>query len=266
MKAVSSDTGWFVTAFTACVVVFVLAPIVIVLAMSVSDSELAIFPPSGFSLRWYDAVLSEPDFIKALGLSASIAALATSASLVLGIPASIGLVRYPFPGSRVVQNVLLLPLVFPGLITGLALLKLFALAGSYDAFLNLLLAHVLVTFPYVLRTVTASLVLVDTSLEEAARTLGASQFGVFRHVTLPQIMPGIFAGVIFAFITSFDNFVVSLWLSGAGTVPLPILVFQHLATAFDPSVAAEASVMVAIGALAVVLLEWSVGLRRTAAH
>ena len=152
--------------------------------------------------------------------------------------------------------------MFPVLITGLALLQFFSANDIGRALLNLFLGHTLVTIPYVVRTVMASLLLVDRSLEEAARTLGANRWRTVWRVTLPQIAPGVAAGALFAFMVSLDTYPISMWLADARAVPLPVLLFQNMSRVFDPSIAAMASLMILVGAAAVIALERLVGLRR----
>jgi putative spermidine/putrescine transport system permease protein len=157
------------------------------------------------------------------------------------------------------------PLVFPALITGVALLQLFATIRSNNTPLNMLIAHVLVTAPYVVRTVTASLILADTTLEDAARTLGAGRWRVFRRITTPQIAPGLAAGALFAFMVSFDNFPISLWLADAQHNPIPLLVFQLIGNVFSPAIAAMSTLMILFAMAVVIVLERVGGLRRAMA-
>jgi putative spermidine/putrescine transport system permease protein len=142
---------------------------------------------------------------------------------------------------------------------------MFAMLNSNNTPLNMLIAHVLVTMPYVVRTVTASLLLADTALEDAARTLGAGRWRVFRRITMPQIAPGVAAGALFAFMVSFDNFPISLWLADAQHNPIPLLIFQRVASVFDPSIAAISTLMILFAMLIVVALERVIGLRRAVA-
>ena len=258
----SGGTAALVYGMTACTMVFVLAPLLVAVSISFSAAPFASFPPQGFTLSWYAQVLADPDFRAAAGLSIGLALAATAASLALGLPAAFALARSQLPGRAALQGLLLSPLVFPVLITGLALLQFFASAAMQSAAVNLFLAHTLVTIPYVVRTVTASLQLVDRSLEEAARTLGADRWRCFRRVTVPQIAPGVAAGALFAFMVSLDNYPISMWLADARTVPLPVLLFNDMANVFDPSIAAMASLMILVGAAAVIALEKLVGLRR----
>ena len=219
--------AWLLFPITATVMVFILAPLVVTVAISIGDTAFVAFPPRGFTIRWYEKVLGDPEFLGSLAFSAGLALAATSGAMLLGVPAAFAVARYQFPGRGAAATALLSPLVFPVLITGVALLQLFAMMGFNNTPLNLLIAHVLVTTPYVVRTVTASLMLADITLDEAARTLGAGRWRVFRRITVPQIAPGLAAGSLFAFMVSFDNFPISMWLSDAEHNPIPLLIFKE---------------------------------------
>jgi putative spermidine/putrescine transport system permease protein len=249
-------------AVTLGMMVFILAPLAITVAVSFSDSPFIVFPPRGFTLRWYGRVLTDPEFLHALGFSLLLALAATAGALALGMPAAFGLVRGRFPGQAACRALLLSPLIFPVLVTGLALLRLVSGLGWEDARLNLLIAHIVVTLPYMVRTVSVSLELADANLEDAARTLGANRWRVFRRVTVPQITPGITAGTIFAFMVSLDNYPASMWLADAGNTPVPILIYQLVARIFDPTVAVISALMICIAIVAVLGMERLVGLRR----
>lgn len=258
----SGGTALLVYVITAAVMVFVLAPLLVAVSISFSAAPFASFPPRGFTFDWYAQVLSDRDFLGAATFSIGLALAATASSVALGLPAAFALERSRLPGAVVLQGLLLSPLIFPVLITGLALLQFYSATNMQQAALNLFLGHTLVTLPYVVRTVTASLQLVDHSLEEAARTLGADRWRTFRRVTIPQIAPGVAAGALFAFMVSLDNYPISMWLADARAVPLPVLLFQSMQRVFDPSIAAMASLMILVGAAAVLALEKMVGLRR----
>jgi putative spermidine/putrescine transport system permease protein len=257
--------AWLLLPITATAMVFILAPLVVTVAISISDTAFVAFPPRGFTLRWYGKVLGDPEFLSSLAFSAGLALAATSGAMLLGVPAAFAVVRHEFPGRGAAATALLSPLVFPVLITGVALLQLFAMMGSDNTALNLLIAHVLVTTPYVVRTVSASLMLADLTLEEAARTLGAGRWRVFRRITIPQIAPGLAAGSLFAFMVSFDNFPISLWLADAQHNPIPLLIFQRIASVFEPSVAAMSTLMIFFAMVVVLLVERAAGLRRAVA-
>jgi len=263
MSARLSGGGGLVTyVLAAAVLVFVLAPLCVVVALSFSSASLAMFPPVGFTTSWYRDVIADADFQHAFVVSVSLALASTAVSFALGVPAAYVLNRWTPPGARAIEALLLSPFILPILITGLALLQFTAQLKSRDAAVNLFIGHVLVTLPYLVRTVTASLKQVDRSLEEAASTLGASPWRVFTRATVPQITPGIAAGCLFAFMVSFDEFPLSFWLSNAETMPLPIFLQNSMTKIFDPSIPAMSSLMILTGILAVIGLEKLVGLRR----
>ena len=257
--------AWLLFPLTAAVMLFVVAPLAVVMAMSISNTSFATFPPRGFTLSWYSQVLHDPDFLNALGVSASLAAAATIGALALGLPAAFALVRGSPPGKEVLRLILLSPLIFPVLVLGVALLRMFADWHSNFTFVNLLIGHVLVTTPYVVRTVSASLLLTNPSLEEAARTLGAGHFRVFRRVTIPQIAPGLAAGALFAFMISFDNYPISMWLADARQVPMPMLIYSKVASVFTPAVPAMSTLMILFAFAVVMAMERLAGLRRVMA-
>jgi putative spermidine/putrescine transport system permease protein len=247
---------------TAGTLLFIAAPLLVTMSLSVSDTQFVSFPPKGFTLAWYGKVLSDPDFQSALSFSLWLATFATAGALLLGLPAAFALVRFPVPGAAAVRSLLLSPLIFPVLVTGLGLLQLFSILGWRSVPVNLLIAHILVTSPYVVRTVTASLLLADITLEEAARTLGASCWRTFRRVTLPQIAPGVAAGGLFAFMVSFDNYPVSMWLADAQNDPVPMLIYRRATGVFDPSVATISTLLIGLAIVVVLILDRLVGLRR----
>jgi putative spermidine/putrescine transport system permease protein len=261
----SGPIAWLLALIAAATMIFVLAPLVVTIVISIGTSAFAAFPPRGFTLAWYGKVLTDPEFQRSLLFSTMLAFGATAGALLLGVPAAFALVRHEFPGRGAAGAALLSPLIFPILITGVALLQLFATLNSSNTPLNMLIAHVLVTMPYVVRTVTGSLLLADTALEDAARTLGAGRWLVFRRITVPQIAPGLAAGSLFAFMVSFDNFPISLWLADAQHNPIPLFIFQRVASVFDPSIAATSTLMILLSMAIVVAMERVIGLRRAVA-
>ena len=261
----NGPAAWLLLLMTVAMVIFILAPLLVTVAISISDTPYVVFPPKGFTFGWYAKVLQDPDFQESLTFSFTLAVAVTAGALLLGVPAAFAVTRHQFPGRGVAVAALLSPLVFPVLITGVALLQLFSTIGSNNTPLNMLIAHVLVTTPYVVRTVAASLTLADTTLEDAARTLGAGRWRVFRRITIPQIAPGVAAGSLFAFMVSFDNFPISLWLADAQHNPIPLLVFQMIGNVFEPSIAAISTLMILLAMIIVVVLERVMGLRRAMA-
>ncbi len=253
--------GLFLALVTA-IFAFLLAPLVIVVAVSVNPGDVAQFPPTGFSLHWYVQALQSDLFRGALINSVVLAAISALGSSIVGTAAALALVRSRFPGKTALEALLLSPLVVPGIVLGIALLAGFAALGLRNALWRLLLAHILLTLPYCLRTVMISLQRMDPVLEQAAETLGASGWRIFAEVTLPLIRPGVLAGALFSFVMSFDNVPVSIFLADASTTTLPLAIISYLEYNFDPSVAAISSLLIIVMLLLAVLLERIAGLRR----
>jgi putative spermidine/putrescine transport system permease protein len=250
-------------AFTALVIllyVFLLAPIVIVVIASLNAGRFLVFPPEGLSLQWYAKFARSGPFVRSFFFSLRLAAVTTVISTVIGAAAALYVVRRA-RRSSLLRLLLVAPLQLPGIMTALALLIFYYAVGlGGGSYTGLLMGHVLVCMPYVFLTVSAVLYNFDRSLEEAARSLGASAFTTFRRVTLPIIKGGVISGAVFAFITSFDQFPISLLLSGVGTTTLPIQVFDYLRFSFDPTAAAVGTINILITLGVVVLTERLVGL------
>ncbi len=251
-----------VTIATIATLIFLVAPLLVVVSLSFSSNLLATFPPKGLTFDWYVRVLMDEDFQRSLRTSATLAVGSTILSLALATPAAVALNRGVIPGAALIETVLLSPMILPILIAGLALIQFTSSLGMQSVLGKLLIGHTLITLPYVLRTVATSLKQLDHSLEEAASTLGASPLSIFWFITLPQIMPGVIAGCIFSFMISFDDFSLSFWLSNTQTEPLPVFLHNKMASVFDPSIATMASIMIAVGIVVILLLERIVGLRK----
>lgn len=246
----------------ALVYLLMLAPILVVIPVSFSEREYLVFPPQGFSLRWYANFFATRELADSLWLSLRLAAWTTAISTVLGTTAALGLVRYRYPGRRVLRELFLAPIVMPRLVLGIAFLMFVSRTVFSGTFGGLLIAHVVVAFPYVIRTVAASLSGLDRALEEAGASLGAAPLTVFRTITLPLLKPGIMAGAIFAYVTSFDELVMTLFLAGPRLTTLPVQIFTYLEYTSDPTIAAISVVLVAITVAAVLLTERIVGFGR----
>ena len=249
--------------FCLLILLFLAAPVVIVLLVSFSSAEFVYFPPPGWSLRWYANLFSIEGFVGSFLLSLRLALLVSVLSLSLGTAAALALGRYRFAGHQWLNTFLMSPLIFPPVITGIALLQFFSTLGISSAFFMLAVGHTVITIPYVVRNVAASLQRHPGHTEEAARVLGANAWQAFWHVTVPAIKPGLLAGGIFAFMTSFDNFTVSMWLKSAEHTPLPLRIFFYIEHVMDPSVAAVSGLMIILSIALIVITEKVVGLGRT---
>jgi putative spermidine/putrescine transport system permease protein len=255
-----------VVAWTALALVigFLLLPIVVVIPVSFTESTVFRFPPEGFSLQWYQRVRNVDAILSALWLSAQIAALATAISLLLGTLCAIAIVRGRLPGGTAIATFMVSPLMLPGLVLGIALLQAMREVGLRDAWWSLLLAHVVVTMPFVMRTVLASLSLFDFAMVDAARTLGCSYPRALWRVLVPNILPGFISGALFAFIASFDNYPVSMFLVDVRTKTLPIQLLNYIEISPDPTLAAVSTVLIGLTVLVLIACDRLVGLRRMA--
>ncbi|HXG16632.1 MAG TPA: ABC transporter permease [Calidithermus sp.] len=256
------DVGrWLYRAANAAIVAFLVGPIAIVAVFAVNPTPFIQFPPVGVSLRWFQKFFASRDFMEALRLSLAVAAVVAGLATALGAAAALALARGRLPGARLLTVVFLSPLMLPAILTGLGLFQVLVLLDAGRPLWGLVVGHVLVTIPYVIRTTLAVLANFDRSLEEAARNLGATPVRTFFEVTLPLIRPGVLAGGIFAFIVSFDQFPVSLFLVSPGQETLPITLFNYLKYDLDGTIAAASMVSILLSVLVVVGLDRLVGLR-----
>jgi len=224
--------------------VFILAPIISVIYYSFSPETRFLFPPSGFSIKWYLNLMNHPEIKESLLTSLSVLLYVIPISAFLSIPAALAFVRYNFPGRSLLNLLFLSPLMIPTLILGLALLQFYSLYSLFDSNAGVILAHIIITIPCFIRSVMASLYGVDRSLEEAASIPGADPLRIFFRVTLPLIKPGIIAGTIFSFIISFDEFTTTFFITGRNTITLPVRIFNYIQTENDPTIAALSTILI----------------------
>ena len=250
-------------------VVAIFLPLVLTLYLSVFDETLISFPPKGYTLAWYAGII--PTFGGALRTSLVTSLLATAVSVGIGVPAAIGLTRHRFRGRGAVSTLLLAPLTIPGVAIGLGIFVLAVLLEERTewrlggtSFL-LVAAHVLITLPWVVRLCLAALANNDRAAEEAAASLGATPARVIWRVTLPVMRGGIVAGALFAFIVSFENLEMTLFLTAPGMTTLPISVLSYLQYHIDPLVAAVAVAQVVLVGGALLVLDRKVPIARVVA-
>ena len=248
--------------FNALVITFMLAPLVIVCIVAFTPEETLTLPTSHFSLRWFDQVLHHPDFVQSFWNSLWLGLAAATLSTALAVPAAMAIVRFRAPGLQYLQGVFLSPLIIPHLVLGVALLRMFSLVGGQGSFGWLIFAHALIVTPYTMRLVMAALVGFDHSVEQAAYSLGASSFTVFRRMTLPMILPGITGGWLLAFINSFDELTMSIFVVSPATVTLPVRMYMYATESLDPMMAAVSALIVFLTLALMLLLDKAYGLDR----
>lgn len=247
---------------------FMLAPVVFVAWVSVFANEIVTFPPQGYTTRWYLRAWENAAFTGGFVTSIQVALFSMVAGLALGVPASFALVRGRFPGRGALNALLLSPLIVPGVVAGTALYVYFVQIEIWTGVRlvttlpGLVAAHVMLTIPWTVRLIAASLSTVDRATEEAAQNLGASPTTAFVRVTLPAIRPGLVAAAIFGFIASFTDLEMTLFLVGPNRTTLQIALLQYLEWKFDPSVAAVSVVQVVIIGTALIVTDRYVKLSR----
>ena len=252
----------FSWAAAAAVVLFLLGPLVVTVVVSFTSSSIYTLPPPEWSLRWYAALARKSGLADAVWLSVQIALLSTTLALVLGTMAAIAVVRGHFRGREAIATFAVSPLMMPGLVVGVALLQAFRGAGLRDAWSGLVIAHVVITLPFVVRTLLAALERFDFTLIDAARTLGLSCPQAVLKVLAPGLAPAFLTSGLFAFLASMDNYPISIFLTDARHKTLPIKMLQYLEEQPDPTLAAISTGLIVLALIALALGSRAVGLNR----
>jgi putative spermidine/putrescine transport system permease protein len=246
--------------FHALVTVFMLAPLVVVCLVAFTPENTLSIPWGSYSLRWFHAVFEHADLMQSFWNSLGVATGAATLALLFAVPAGIAIARHEFRGRQLLNGLLLSPLIVPHLVLGVAMLRLFALFGARGSSAWLTFAHVVIVIPYVLRLVVSALAGLDRSAEQAALSLGASHATVFRRITLPLMLPGITGGWMLAFINSFDEMTMSIFITAPETVTLPVRMYMIATESIDPMMAAVSALMVGVTAVAMIVLDRLYGL------
>jgi putative spermidine/putrescine transport system permease protein len=230
--------------FVALACAFLVLPILAIVPISFSSGSFLVYPLPGLSLQWYENVLRPVPWLNSLKNSLIIACGSTVLATTLGTMAAYGLTLARFPGRGLIVAIVLSPLIVPIIIVALGVYFMFARIGLHGTFLGLILAHTALGVPYVVITVMASLQGFDRRLVRASESLGATPLTTFRDVTLPLIAPGVVSGALFAFITSFDEVVVALFIASPAQFTLPRQLFAGLRDQLDPSIVAAATLLI----------------------
>jgi len=257
-----SRNGPVALSFHAAFVTFMVAPIVIVCLVAFTPEGFLSIPTTEWSLRWFRAIARYPEFVEAFWSSLILGAASSVVAIVLSVPAALAVSRYRFRGRDAVTALFLSPLMIPHVVLGIAFLRFFTQVGIGGTFTGLLLAHVVIVFPFALRLVLASAVGLDRALENAAISLGATGFTVFRRITLPLILPGVASGWMLAFIQSFDEVTMTVFIATPGASTLPVRMFLYIQDNIDPLVASVSAVVIAITIVFMLLLDRLYGLDR----
>ena len=246
--------------FHALVVAFMLAPLVVVCLVAFTPANTLSVPWGSYSLRWFRAIFEHGDLVQSFWNSLGVAAVAATLAVALAVPAALAIARHDFPGRAALNGLLMSPLILPHLVLGVAMLRLFALLGVRGSTLWLTLAHVVIVLPFALRLMVAALAGSDRRIEQAALSLGASPWTAFRRVTLPLMLPGITGGWLLAFINSFDEVTMSIFITNPQTVTLPVRMYMLATESIDPMMAAVSALIVALTAVVMLVLDRLYGL------
>jgi putative spermidine/putrescine transport system permease protein len=248
--------------FHALFALFMLAPLVMVVLVAFTDKGYIALPFDGASLRWFRAIWQNQDFVDAFWRSNALAVAAATGATLLAIPAGMAIAWHRFPGREALLGLMLSPLMVPHVVLGIALLKFFTMLGAQGTFGGLALAHVVLVVPYVLRLVIAAATGFDRAIAQAAESLGASRWTVFRRVELPLLMPGVAGGWLIAFINSFDELTMSVFVASPATQTLPVKMYHHIVHTIDPLLASISTVLIVLTLALMLALDRLYGLDR----
>lgn len=226
--------------FAVVIILWLVLPTLVIVPISFNSAPSLDFPPKGWSLQWYENFFTDPSWLKALANTIQIALLTTIVATSLGVLAALGLARIRFRGKALIENYFLMPMIVPGIVIAIGLYSLFLKMGILGTIVGFVFAHTVLALPLVIVNVMASLQGVDPKFEQAAASLGAGRARTFFSVTLPLIVPGVTAGALFAFVTSFDEIILSLFIQSPFLQTLPVKIFTSMTQTTDPTVAAVA--------------------------
>ncbi|MCO5976158.1 ABC transporter permease [Ideonella oryzae] len=253
---------WLLRLFSLGVLLYLLLPILVIMPLSFSASSFLAYPMPGWSLQWYQNLFTSEEWGRATKNSFIVAPAATLLATTLGTLTAVGLARVNFPGKGLLMSVLIAPMVVPIVVVGVACYLFFARLGLADTYTGLIVVHAALGAPFVVTTVLATLQGFNHNLVRASLSLGAGPVQTFFRVTLPVIAPGVISGALFAFATSFDEVVVTLFIAGPDQVTLPRQMFTGIRENINPTIAAVATLLILFTTALMLVLEWIRGRRR----
>lgn len=248
------------TAIAICVFAFLFLPLALIVVTSFGTKASIQFPIEGFTLDWYLNALQSDTMIESFKLSLFVGVLATLLALVVGVPASYALARFPVRGRNLIKSFFLSPTVIPGIVVGYTLFQFIVVQLRLPVFQGLLIGHFLISLPYIIRVVGSSMDQLDYSIEEVAWTLGCTRIRGFMQIVLPNVSSGIFASFMLAFVNSFNNVPVSMFLSGPGVTMLPTSLLSYMEYNYDPTVSAISVMLMLLTIALMFLIEKTLGL------
>lgn len=246
--------------FTLLVYMFLLGPLVIIAAASFEPGSVLKFPPTGLSFKWYHNILEVSLFMKTFYTSILVSLAGNVLALLLGVPAAYALSRFQFKGKEALNALFISPVLIPGIVLGFTMLKYLIATYHLPIYAALLFGHTVIMLPFIIRVIASSLSNFDFAVEEAALSLGAGHLKTFFKVVLPNIKSGIIAAVLIAFLESFNNVDISVFMTGPGVSTLPIQMLTYVENHFDPTIAAISVLLMLFTAVLMFLIERLMGL------
>lgn len=246
--------------FHTLFVTFTLAPLVVVCLVAFTPESYLSLPTNGVSLRWFRAIADYPEFVRAFWQSVWLGALSSAIAVAFAVPAALAMARYEFRGREAMMALFQSPLMIPHVVLGIAFLRLFTEIGLSGTFVGLVISHIVVIFPFAMRLTLASATGMNPALEQAAVSLGASDWTVLKRITLPLVMPGLVSGWALAFINSFDEVTMTVFIATPGKDTLPVRMFLYIQDNIDPLVTSVSACVILVTVLALVVLDRLYGL------
>jgi len=241
--------------YATVIILWLTLPTLIIVPVSFASGGSFSFPPKELSLEWYETVLTDPRWLRAMGNSVLVAVLTTVTATLCGTAAALGLARVRFRGKSLIENLLIAPLIVPSIVLAIGVYAVFIRFGLLGSLFGFVAAHSIVALPLVLMNVAPSIQALDTRLSDASASLGATPLRTFVSVTLPLIMPGVTAGAVLAFVTSFDEVVLAIFIQDAGFRTLPVMIFQSVSQDSSPAVAAISTLMMTVTIVLIMVLQ-----------
>ncbi len=239
---------------------FLLLPLVVIIGSSLTSTSYLTFPPQNPTFKWYLAVLSDTTYVDSFITSTILAACSTAASIAIAIPSALAVARYSFPGRNFLTALFMSPLVLPYLVLGSALLQFTGYLGFSQTFMALLVGHIVIVTPFIIKSVAGLLSREHILLEQASADLGAPPWLTFRKITLPLIKPGVITGSMFGFITSWINVELSMFNTTATLNTIPVQLFNYVQYSVDPTIAAVSAITIFISIIVITVLDLTIGL------
>lgn len=250
----------FISLIAILVFAFLFIPLLIIIITSFGTASAIQFPIRGFTIDWYILVFQSEAFMKSFYVSLGVGIIATVLAILIGVPAAYGLARYPSKWSMRLNSFFLSPTLIPGMVVGYMLFQLLVIRFKLGIYPSLIIGHLLISLPYIIRLVGSSLTYLDVSMEEASWTLGNTKIKTFFYIVLPNISSGIFAAFMMSFINSFNNIPVSMFLTGPGVTTLPITILSYMEYNYNPAVSAISTLLMLLTMLLMYMIEKTLGL------